>query len=182
MEQPKAIENDMLDILYEDAEIPEEGSEGTWEVTDIKSADWAIGMARKAVLSIVEAKEYADFLHLKIDAWVEKIEKKNNRTIEFMKGALEPWAKEKLAGLKDRSFSLPAGKCGFRKGSDAVNWNEDLFGPDDAEKLGIPVKTVKSVLKTEVKKYIKSTGNIPDGVILIEGVDKFYVKLDEREV
>lgn len=182
MDQLKNIDRGLLDILYEDEEIPQDIEGGAWTVTDIKSADWAIGMARKAVLSIAEAEEYSSFLHTKIDAWLSRIKTKNARTIEFMKCALEPWAKEKLKEMKDKSFSLPSGKCGFRKGSESVNWNEELFGPDEAEKLGIPVKVVRSVLKTEVKKYIKETGNIPDGVVIIPGSERFYVKLDEREV
>jgi hypothetical protein len=174
MEQ-RNLDAEALALLYEGVEEIEVPT--GFAVKDLQTADWAIGKAKYATMQIAEKKAYAVYCKARIDAWLEGETKKHDGTINTMAILLEPWVRAKLEGQKERSIKLPAGKAGFRKSPDKIELDQEAFVPM-AKELGIPVQVREYVNKGDVKKYIQTTGNLPDNVFLIPGSDKFYLEVE----
>lgn len=173
--EPRNLDAEALTLLYDGVDEPE--APAGFAVKDLATADWAVGKAKFATTAIAERKAYAEFMKRKIDGWLEGEIKKYDNTIAQMSILLEPWVKEKLEGQKDRSIKLPAGKAGFRKTPDKIEMDQEGFVPQ-ARELGIPIQVREYVNKTDVKKYLQSSGHVPDGVVVIPGHDKFYLEVE----
>ena len=126
--------------------------------------------------------------HLAWDAMFEEIQRWIN-VQETQIAAQQEWLDEqmlptaeavtraKIAYSDKKSFEWPYGVCSFKKQQDHYEW------PDDETELvewclendvNCLVKT--SIDKLSIKKHIRDTGEVPPGVTITPGVEKFYVK------
>ena len=114
----------------------------------------------------------------KLDAWREKAQIESQRTIEQMEYFLRPFAEKELQGKKKQSFDLVNGKMGFRKLPDKIEWDATIE-PELVEwaeqEMPWVVKVKKSISKTELMKTIKNGGEMPEGIMLVQGGDRFYI-------
>jgi len=116
-------------------------------------------------------KQYAKMLkHAKA-----KIER-----LDFLQRSVaESIAAKLLANGKKKSLTTPFGTCGFRTQPAGIDVFDEQYvlGLIDQGKLPADIKRVKvEVSKSKLNEYVKSTGDLPDGVIVTPERQKFYVK------
>lgn len=111
----------------------------------------------------------------KTQNWLDSRQRRIISTIEYLTNQMQNY----LRTQNQKSLSLPNGSIGFRKQPDSIEiTNEELFlsiaGPDMLKH--IPEKYQPDL--NAIKKHLKLTGDLPDGVELISKGDKFYYKLE----
>jgi phage host-nuclease inhibitor protein Gam len=142
-----------------------------FHVLDAESANFVI---RK----ILEARRYGERAEAFAAAEMRRAQREEHFFWARFGGELEAWAKEQIAReFRRKSLSLPSGTLGFRTEP------QRLTVQDEARVLAwcrssLPraVKTAHSVLKSEITDYIKSSGELPPGVEITGGGERFYVK------
>lgn len=111
----------------------------------------------------------------KTQSWLDSRRERIISTIEYLTRQMQNY----LRTQNQKTMSLPNGSIGFRKQPDSIEiTNEELFlsnaGPDLLKH--IPEKYQPDL--NAIKKHLKLTGDLPDGVELISKGDKFYYKLE----
>ncbi|QDP50154.1 MAG: putative DNA ends protecting protein [Prokaryotic dsDNA virus sp.] len=110
----------------------------------------------------------------KVEKWKDGQTAKLDRNIDFLKFKLEMY----LRGVGESSMDLPNGKINFRKQTDKVTIvDEEKFLKTANEGL---IRTIPEIRKPDlmaIKKHIKETGELVDGVEVNTREKKFYVKL-----
>lgn len=122
-------------------------------------------------------REIADRKIANVQAWL----KSENETLEKRAGWLRLDIQAAAEGYdfgKKRSRNLPSGTFGYRKTRESVTVLDEAAAIDYATRAGwseaIRVKT--SLLKTELLKRVRESGEMPDGVEVAAPRDEFYVK------
>jgi len=148
-----------------------------FDVTNYTEVNWSVSKAMEATAIIAAKEAQAAEWKKKIDDWLEKEKKEYIYTVQKMEELLKPFAEKELMGKKTRTVSFPNGKAGFRKTPDKLEIADDKAALAWA-KAHKPeaVKVTESVLKTPLMDNFKATGELPDGVKYIEGMDVFYLK------
>lgn len=101
-------------------------------------------------------------------------------------GPLFEWARQALAFAKSKSIKLAYGTVGFRKQQDAIAFGDPEKGEaGKADTVRWAVARgqydVLTVDAAKLKAYVKEFGDVPDGVIVVTGEDKPYIKFAEVE-
>ena len=118
---------------------------------------------------------------LAMRAWHEMAKQKiggaRDWLYETYRPTVEAVTEEKIAHSGKKSFNWPYGVCGFKKQQDQYEW------PDDETELiswcnanNVNFNTKLTIDKKAIKDHITATGEIPPGVTITPGVEKFYVK------
>ena len=150
-----------------------------FEVKDLQSADWCVAKTIQAEHRIQERAALVAQYKKKLNDYLDGANKDDFATIEYMQQQLEPWAEEHLRDQKRKSVKLPHGIAGFRQGQESVAILDEEEAIEWCKaNLSAAVKSVDSILKTEVKKSIEAGGAIPEGIKLKSGDRRFYVKED----
>lgn len=146
-------------------------------INDESKANDVMYWYEKISQEIEEINEYAKkeierIIFFKDQKMTHLIRKQN-----FYKMALESY----LLASGDKSKSMINGKIGFRKSPDRVSIVEEGSFLAWAKKNKLEDLLVKTEVKSkpllkEIKKYIQETGECPDTVDYIDGVNKFYIK------
>ena len=140
---------DIIDLTNFD-ELPMETE--SFEVVDMKSADWCIAKIGEAKRRIEERRAIVAEYKKRLEERLAETNIADVRQVEFMESLLRPWAEIEIMKGKTKSLKLPCGTLGLRAGresvviddeSAAIEWAE-LFKPE-------AVKITKSILKSEVK-------------------------------
>jgi phage host-nuclease inhibitor protein Gam len=162
--------DDMRDIDLYEGEIDKK----TWAVTDIDSADFAVGKVLAAQSRMSERKAVADKLHAEIDRRLQEANEDDHATIEFMTGCLRPWVQAEIQALKGRTVKLVAGKAGLRRTPDRVEIDDEdaliEWAEDNAPEL---VRVKKRIDKKKLKETMKER-DVPH-VMEIPGMDKLTI-------
>lgn len=169
----------LADILQGDLSTEKK----SFAVTDYGSGNWAVSKAMDATTEIVRLQVQAEAWHQQIGAWLAKATAEYTRSVEYMESLLRPFVTEELKGKKSRHVTFPAGEAGFRKSPDRLDITDEAVALMWA-KANCPeaVKVTETVQKTPLKKRIESTGEMPDGVKLVPGEERFYIKpIGEKE-
>jgi len=168
----EAATGQFVDVLQLDA-LPAVDS-------DLKAESYlrAVAIRRNEIKRIADLRD-AEIAKIQdiFNNQIEKIE----RSCGFLEGYLENFLREinrQDSKVKSRKYS--AGVLKLSKSPDKVEIVEG-FTPTEADldKPGINkvVKTEIKINKTEIKKYIKETGEVLDYAELVPGVTKFKVEV-----
>lgn len=176
-------DDDLLDALAPDGAPVEADDDTPWQVTDLGSADWASRKARQARRKIAEAKAERDRIVAAADEWLERQTREHARAAEWFEGRLIEWLRRELEddpkGKKSRE--LPSGAVVKRTSGrerlvveDERAVGEWLSSQEDTHDL---VEWVPKFSRSEVKKLVLSTGEVPPGARLERGEDSYKVEL-----
>lgn len=173
MEATREPQAQYIDFL---GDLPDEN---TPSIT-IVDANRILGRLKEAKDFIKQVDEQEADEIIRIKARAQIIRSAHEGEIEFLlerySAMLEKFTASQIEGKKTRSIDLLNGRIGFRKSPAALEI-EDADALLSWAKANLPeaVKTVETVQKTPCKKYVESTGEIPDGAVYSPGVDKFYI-------
>lgn len=140
-------------------------------IRDESSAAWAVNKVRSFDEQIARIREQSATM-------IESIEKERARFSDFVTPHLEVYF-ESNAPKKGRSIKLVSGTIGYRKvaggprikdAAACVEWARQ-YHPD-----AIATVVNESVPAAFVKAHVERTGEVPDGVDLVEDRDCFYIK------
>jgi phage host-nuclease inhibitor protein Gam len=175
-----SMENETLEreVLAE-LEIPavQDLASGPATELDVR-LDWLLSRLARVQAEIKRNSDVATARVQQIRTW----EASANESLDRQCGYLEHLIS--LIGInydygKKRSRSLPNGTVGFRKRPPSVEIWDAEKAVAFALQRGIKVEQKTWVGKTELRKHIESTGELPegaiDGVEYVEGGDVFYV-------
>lgn len=137
-----------------------------------KTANWI-------VRRIVEARAYAQ----RAKQWAEDEQNRARREEQFFLYRFGPqmqrWLEQELAqrGGHAKSISLPAGRLGLRHCGPKIEVLDQATVLDWA-RTNCPeaIKLKETVLKTPLTDHLQATGELPDGVILHNEMDVFYIR------
>lgn len=151
----------------EDFEVPLQ-----FRVHDRKTANWVV---RK----VVEARQYIR----SVEAWAQAEKRRARREEDFFlrrfQAELHAWVIAELAdrGGKLRSLHLPAGRVGIRRRGPKIEIaNQAAVLTWAAEHCPDAIKRSESVLKTPLAEHFESTGELPDGAVLHDAADVFFIQ------
>lgn len=162
--------DDMKDIDLYEGEVDKK----TWSVTDIESADFAVGKVLQAQSRMAERKAIADKLHDEIDRRFEKANKDDHDTIEFMTGCLRPWVQQEIQTLKGRTVTLLAGKAGLHRTPDRVEIDDEEALIKWAEENAPELLRVKKSIDKKKLKTLMNERDVPHTMV-IPGMDKLRI-------
>jgi hypothetical protein len=148
------------------------GVDDTFHVRDENTANWVV---RK----VAECRAYRE----RVASWARAETLRADRQELFLMhrfGAeLETWTRTQIGKQRgrQRSVALPAGVLGFRREpSKLLILDEDALVGWCRAHLPAAIKVTQSLLKNEIHAHIKESGEIPDGVEMGGGKEKFYLK------
>lgn len=169
----------LLDALAPEGAPDQACDDHPWQVTDLSAADWASRKIAQAKRKIDAVQQERDRLVAKIDAWAERETAGAQRDVSFFESKLISWLQAELAADPDgkKSRNLPSGatvkrvsgreKLVVEDGPSLVEWLRDK-APDKIE-------FVPKWSADDVKKLIKSDGEVPAGARLERGEDSYAV-------
>jgi len=173
----------------------EEEKDERFIIDNDDKATWALRKIRHMKEKQKENEELAESQIEKIqeeideiEHWLDKENGKIQNNIDFMKSKLKNYAME----LKDenpdlKTHSLPFGALKFRKKRPKWNYDDDKLLEFTENNLEEAVKVKKKVDKRKLKKkaevvgnkaVLKDTGEIIEGVSVVQRPEKFKIDVD----
>lgn len=152
-----------------------------FKVDTLEKAEWCMRTKGKSQAEIDRFTEMA--AHLKaeyceqIDERLAEITSPHLKTLENMTSLLRPWSEVEIAKQgKARSYKLLSGTVGFRQAPDSLEVKDEAAALLWIKQHDIQgcIRVKEEVKKTETKKFIESTGEVPDGCALRPGEIRFY--------
>lgn len=161
-----------------------------------QKANWALRKIRHLNQKKKENQDFADkeieAIQKEIDEINEWLESENDsldNDIEYMEGMLRVYAEQlKSDAPKLKTHKLPFGRLQFRKQRDKWNYDNDKLLEFAEQNLADTIKVKKQVDKRKLKKKIKvvgskavvaDTGEVVEGIEVIQRGEKFKVKVKE---
>ena len=167
--------SDLMDIIHDEPE------KKRFEITDVDSANWAVGRMLTAETRIQQYRALADSYKRKIDEWLDRATKDDMATIEHFEHELRPFAELEIAKTKKQSMKLLGATVGFRKTPASVQIDDEEEAISYCETFAPElVRTKKSLDKTELRKRLEKGEEI-DGARVEPGSVRFYVNLEEGD-
>lgn len=158
------METDEIDLQVE---VPDE----RFHITSADEANWLV---RK----VVESRRYRD----RIEQWAASELRRAQREEAFFMGRwgieLEGFARRKIAEqFRRKSFALPAGTIGFRLEPQRLDLRDEARVLAWCQ-INLPkaIKRTETVLKSALSEHLKESGEIPPGVEVISGNEKFFIR------
>ncbi len=182
-------------VKQEEKEKKSKENEG-FIIDSDKKASWAMRKIRKMKkkqkeneeLSESQIKEIQKEIN-KIKEWLDKENGKIQDNIDFLKNKLKSYAmelKEKNSDLK--THNLPFGALKFRKQRPKWNYDEEKLKEFVENNLEEALKVKKKVSKRKLKSkaevannkaVIKDTGEVIEGVKIVQRPEKLKVEVDD---
>jgi hypothetical protein len=151
-------------------------------VVDTQSkAEWAMATLARSERNIGMRKNTVREIQMKIEARLAEANKRDEDTVRKMTELLRPWAELEIAKQHGaKHLKLVAGDVGYRQNPDRL----DVVNEKDAIAALPPecIRTKVEVDKVAVKKLIKTTGEVPDGCMLVDGDVQWYVKTNVNDL
>lgn len=171
-------------------EKAEQEKEDEFRIDDDHGANWALKKIREFKSKIAKKEQFAEKEIAEIKSWLEGETNKLESDIERFEGLLTEYAmkmKEKDKDLK--THSLPAGDLKFRKQRSKWDYEDEKL-IESAKSAGLDdlIKTEEKIDKRKLKKRVKiagnkiinkETGEVIEGVEIIERGEKFSVKVND---
>ena len=175
-EMLKVVDTEATDILNIESESEKEAKKLGFCNDDQKADDilYWLGSIKR------EEDELTDYMEREIDRikrFTESKLKSLHRKRSFFEATLESY----FSTCKGKSLKLSNGSFGHRKQQDKVIVEDEpkfLKWVQGSNLNHLTKVTYKPVLK-EIKEYVKSSAELPDGLHFIEGKPKFYAKANE---
>ena len=175
-------------MAINEQEVVDQDNE-SFKVTNDKKADWTLEKIKELEEEKERKKELAEERINPIKEWLADETRKIDDQIENFKCLLEEYAnklKEEDEDLK--THSLPYGKLKFRKQRPKWDYDDEKL-VKGVEKAGLYdlIDVKKKVNKRDLKKQVEvagnkivnpSTGEIIEGVEIVERGEKFKIKVN----
>ena len=160
--------------------------------------------SEKPITEAMEAEEAIEYVLYwekqkdKVNEHIRKLKEKTqnyetaeisriDRKIDYHTQRLRSYTANEIKFKKSKSVNLASGRLSLRKKASEISiFDEMAFRqwtvtcPTGSSLMKITTEEVVKIDKKEVRSYIESTGNIPDGTSVVEHEDKF--KIEEMEV
>lgn len=149
-----------------------------FKITDKSGAEWALRKIAAHQTAMTENEELATKEHERIDTWLTNENQKHINGISYLKSMLNEFMLTEVAkDEKCRSIKLPHGTLRMRKMP--LKWEFDDVKTIAYLENNYPdmVQLIKKFDKAKVKEIVKKTGEIWDGLQIIEQEDKFEVEV-----
>ena len=139
-------------------------------IDDADKASWAVD-------KILIARERLERVKAQFQAAVHEAQQEVVDAEAFFLPQLEAWYNANPP-RKGKSIKLPHGTVGKRTVPGGPRVVDETAVLEWARREGIPglIKITESVSRAAVKEYVASTGDLPDGVELVESRESFDVK------
>lgn len=159
--------------LYENIpEItPEEAAE-SFRISDDQKAEWALKKIKEAK---EELAKWEAFYNQKLEA----IRKDTQNTIDYMTFLLQQYfdtQEHRVTKTGIEKYALPSGELIRKPGGIDYESNDEALLAWCEKNLPAAIKVTRKTGWADVKNYIKETGEIPDGVTVVETDPVFQVK------
>lgn len=144
----------------------------TFRIENDKQAEWALGKIAEAK---ADREKWENFYNAKLDA----IRLDAQDTIDYMTELLRQYfgtQECKVTKTGIRKYSLPSGELVLKPAGIDYERDEAVMLAWCEAHLPEAVKVTRKVGWSEVKTYIKQTGEIPEGVTVFETEPVFQVK------
>ena len=127
--------------------------------------------------NIQKDKKVAEDTIKEINDWFEKKRNQLEKQIEWLGNQMQNY----LVIQDLKSLSLPSGKIGFRNQQDKIEIvAKELFFNKALPELLRHVPESYEPDMSKIKKHIKSTGDVPEGIEVLPQDSKFYYKLNQN--
>lgn len=150
----------------------DEHENGIFQIQDDQGAEWALKKIREAR---AEQAQWINFYQGRMN----QVKTQTQETIEFMEGRLRQY----FAGVPHRvtrggteKYALPSGELICKPAGIDYELDEGALLSWCEANLPEAVKVTRKASWEDVKKYIKETGDIPEGVVPVETEPTFQVK------
>ena len=161
--------------LYEQDVFEDDGQEQTgWVITDDGGAEYALKKIVEAENEMAAWKDYYAEQYAKIEA-------RCNQTIEFMKSKLADYFEQvprRATKTGIEKYKLPSGELVLKPAGIEYQRDEDAMLEWCKAQHPEFVRVSEKASWSDVKAYIKETGEIPDGVLPVEKPAAFEVKVN----
>jgi hypothetical protein len=149
-----------------------------FEIDTQELAEWGINKVIKAQQRINQRESIAKEYFNKIHDWLDRSNKEDLQSINFLGYKLEIYARPKIENQKSNTLKLINGDLSFRKNPDSIIIVNEETAIAYCKKNNIDaIKVKESLLKTELEKH----DNIP-GVMKKSGHVKFAIKSNDIEI
>lgn len=179
-EQETSTREDLERILFNIGQTEPTAAMG-FSIDLPDKAAWAARKILQAEERIGRNTQMADEYRNRIEAWYAQTTKHDLESISFLKGLLKPYAERAIAdSRKGKTLRFPGIIVSLRKLPDRLEVTDESLALRYCEKSHKEaVETKKSLIRSEVKKFLTEGGVIP-GVDIIPGSEEIYVS-DEAE-
>ncbi|MFN3168762.1 MAG: host-nuclease inhibitor Gam family protein [Phycisphaeraceae bacterium] len=152
---------------------PDEGFEVPcqFRVQDHQSANWVV---RK----VIAARQYAQRIEEWATAETQRARQEETYFMRRFEAELRAWFVGELAHQpgKAKSINLPAGRVGIRRRGPKIEVaDQAVVLAWAADHCPAAIKRTESILKTPLTEHFEATGELPDGVVLHDAIDVFYI-------
>lgn len=159
------------DYLDQEQGVNDEG----FKVTNEEQADWVLRKLRKVEEQRKEDAALAEAEIERIEAWMEKINEKHQRDMDYFQGLLAAYAvTRRNEDPKFKSLKLPNGRIRFRKAQPKYTYDDNtLLDALKAHGKTDLIKVKESPDKSSIKKKYQLNGDSlidPDTGEVLEGV------------
>lgn len=173
------------EFLDEKEQVEKEG----FEIKDYQSANWALRKIKQKQEEMKKNKELAVAEIAKIEEWLKSVNGALQADVDYFQGLLAEYAmKQRETDPDFKSMKLPNGRFGFRKQQpkwvyDDKRLLESLKEQDAEELIRIKEEPNKQAIKKlflvqNGKLFNPGTGEVIDGVEIVERDEKFEVKVE----
>lgn len=175
----------MQEKLNDFIEKEEFNEDEGFRITDEGKADWAVRKIAENKQEIDRIKDFAKERIEQIKRWEESETESLENNIDFLESLLQ----EYLYNTEQKRVKLPSGSVHIRKQQPKWVYNDDaVLKSLESSKMDEFIRIKKEVNKAELRKNVevvgnkvvnKETGEVIDGIEIVEREEKLNVRLSE---
>lgn len=173
---PPEVDVDMPDV-YDETTVLSEEQRVRWYVEDDGAADWALERTAEATAELRELREFYDRQQRRLDDWWTRRSREPQRTVDFFNAHLLAYATRQRLVHGRKTIDLPAGEIGTRSTAGYAT-PADLDMLTEWARTHHPdmLRTTTMIDLTELKAYVKATGEVPPGAFVTDDKVTAWVK------
>lgn len=170
-EEKKLLEECLDDLFSKEEQEDLQKEEQTPEVRFTRFL-WKIKFIEQ---EIEKHKRVAEETINEINSWFEKKRNQLEKQIEWLSNQMENY----LIIQNKKKLELPPGRIAFRSQQDKIEIiDNELFYNKALPELLRKIEESFEPDMSKIKKYIKETGDVPEGIAVSPQQPKFYIKLN----
>ena len=148
-----------------------------FEIETVTAADWAVRRLLRRYSQTNEILSYIDENINKLQQFRAELLQRTEQKTQYLRDKLKAYTKRELEGEPERSIMLPSARLSLRKPTTKIVITDEKTALETLSKEHSEfVKIKASIDKAALKKHIKATGEIIEGVELQEGEESFAIK------
>lgn len=171
---------DLGELLFSEEDryaiVPQDDS---FCINTLELANWAARRIVEHRQNMKERKELAELYVARIQSWLDKANKEDVASTEFLTSHLRPFVERELAKQRhSKTIHLPSATLSMRKKPDRIEITDEIAALEYCE-VYMPEAVVirKSLSKTVLKAAVKQ-GELPTAVEFVPGENELYIDAD----